>query len=159
MAAKKKKVDPFDIQQAPSIIQNPVTNPVVPATLTSLVKDAGPAMAARQADYEANARKNAASYRAAAITEGGGLENIPIGQGAGGGFLTLGGVLMRLAERNQRMKAYEAAQQQYGPAALARAQMMSELDKLGSQGGLRYTTPEYNVNNVPVGSPLSLGNQ
>lgn len=152
--AEKNSALVQEIQQAPAPIESAVAPAV--STPSRAPRDPTEALAARFADYEANAKKNAALYRAAAMQEGGALEGIPIGQGAGGGFLTLGGVALRLAERNARIKEAEKAAAQFGPAASARASLMNQLDRLGSQR-LQYQPSDYQVNQVPIGSPLSLG--
>lgn len=116
--------DPFSLGGAAGPVSSPLLTPR--ENIQKLID-------AREAARLQQGHQAAALYRALALQHGGSLEDIPIGQGPGGGFLTLGGVVLRAVEAAQRRKAAEAAAGQMPTTSLTEGKLLSELDRLASK--------------------------
>ena len=128
--------DPFSLGPSGGPISSPLLNPQ--ENIQKLID-------AREAARLQSGHQAAALYRALALQHGGSLEDIPIGQGPGGGFLTLGGVVLRAVEAAQRRKAAEAAAGQMPTTSVKEGKLLSELDKLASKHF------QFDVPDVPTG--------
>jgi hypothetical protein len=129
-------------------VQSPLLNP----------QDVSALMAARETARVQSAQQAAALYRAAALRQGGSLEDIPIGQGAGGGFLTLGGVVLRAVEAAKRRKEAELAAGKMPVTAAAESKFLTELDKAASKR-LKFEMPDYVAQGAQMSSPMGLGSE